>query len=389
MFPARIRLFSLLGFRVSIDISWFFLAFYLVLTLSTRYFPAQVPHMDWRAYLAMGIIGAAGLFFSIILHELAHAVVARGFGLPIGGITLFIFGGVAELKQEPATPRSEFWVAIVGPVASIAIAASCFAASIGADAAGWDGIGALLVFFTLTNAALALFNLVPAFPLDGGRVLRALIWWRTGNLRRATRIASMFGTAFGALLVLSGLVQLFSGNTLGGTWQILIGLFLAAAASQARNQIATTLSLKGATVADLMELEPLPAPPGITVSELVNDYLYKLNRKFVIVADEGQAMGYVGPEQIRKIPQSQWNETYARAIAANFTHDTVVSPGAPAIEALRKLQSNGTGYLAVLEGSKLAGTVSEANFVNFLSVREELSSLGAGPREAGAAPTRG
>ena len=386
MFPARIRLFSLLGFRVSIDISWFFLAFYLVLTLSTRYFPAQIPHLGLKIYLAMAIVGAAGLFLSIVLHELAHAVVARGFGLPIGGITLFIFGGVAELRQEPTTPRAEFWVAIVGPVASIGIAVACFAGEVGAEAAGWTGIATILAFLTLINTVLALFNLVPAFPLDGGRVLRSIIWWRTGNLRRATKIASMFGTGFGGLLVALGVAQLFSGNTLGGTWQILIGLFLAAAASQARNQTATALSLKGASVADLMDRSPLSVPPGISVGELVRDYLYRQNRKFVIVAEGGQAMGYVGPEQIKKVPQSQWDETYVRAIAASFTHDTVVSPAAPAVEALRKLQSNGIGHLAVLEGSTLAGTVSEANFVNFLSVREELSAIGAGP-QAGPAPT--
>jgi Zn-dependent protease len=386
MFPARIRLFSLLGFSISIDISWFFLAFYLVLTLSTRYFPAEVPHLGLRVYLAMGVAGAAGLFFSIILHELAHAVMARGFGLPIGGITLFIFGGVAELRQEPATPRAEFWVAIVGPVASIVIAGACYAIGLGAQAAGLETIGQVFEFLAITNTILALFNLVPAFPLDGGRVLRSLIWWRTGNLRRATRIASMFGTGFGGLLILLGVAQLFSGNTLGGTWQILIGLFLAAAASQSRNQTTTALSLKGALVADLMDRAPLSAPPGITVEELVRDHLYRLNRKFVIIAEDGQAIGYVGPEQLKKVPKSQWNDTYVRAIAASFTHDTVVAPSAPAVEALRKLQSNGMGHLAVLEGSALAGTVSEANFVNFLSVREELAAIGDAPK-GGPSPT--
>ncbi len=386
MFPARIHLFSLLGFRVSIDISWFFLAFYLVFTLSLQIFPEELPHQGLRTYIVMGVAGAAGLFLSIILHELAHAVAARGFGLPIGGITLFIFGGVAELRQEPETPRSEFWVAIVGPVASIGIAGICVGAKAGASAAGLQTVAEVLHFLARINTVLALFNLVPAFPLDGGRVLRSLIWWRTGNLRRATRIASLFGTAFGGLLVLSGLIQIAAGSKLGGIWQILIGLFLAAAASQSRNQTGTALSLKGASVADLMDRAPLTAPPGITVDELVRDYLYRLNRKFVIVAENGQAIGYVGPEQLRQFPQSQWHDTYVRAIAARFTHDTVVPPAAPAFEALRKLQANGIGHLAVLEGSKLAGTVSEANFVNFLSVREELGAIGADP-QAGTAPT--
>ncbi len=169
MFPARFRLFTLLGFSVSIDISWFFLAFYLVLSL-TRYFPGIVPHQNTYIYIVMGILGALGLFLSIILHELAHAVVARKFGLPIGGITLFIFGGVAELKQEPKTPRSEFWVAIVGPVASVAIAASCYSAALLTGAAELPVLTGIFGFLAMTNTVLALFNLVPAFPLDGGRL---------------------------------------------------------------------------------------------------------------------------------------------------------------------------------------------------------------------------
>ncbi len=376
MFPARIRLFSLLGFGVSIDISWFFLAFYLVLTLSTRYFPAVIPHADTGAYIAMGVAGALGLFLSIILHELAHAVVARSFGLPIGGITLFIFGGVADLRQEPETPRSEFWVAIVGPIASILIASACFGAAIAAEAAGLRPLMKILSFLAMTNTVLALFNLVPAFPLDGGRVLRSIIWWRTGNLKRATRIASTFGTIFGAVLVLTGLSQIVSGNTMAGTWQLLIGVFIAAAASQSRGQTDAATNLKGVSVADLMDRAPATAGPDVTVEGLVRDYFYGLNCKFVIITEDGQANGYASPEQIKRVPQSQWHDTLARTIAANFTGDMVVSPSAPAVEALRKLQSNGVGHLAVLEGRRLTGTVSEANFVNFVSVREALGTGG-------------
>jgi Zn-dependent protease len=374
MFPARIRLFSLLGFRVSIDISWFFLAFYLVLTLSTSRFPTALPYQGTNTYLAMGIAGALGLFLSIILHELAHAVMARRFGLPIGGITLFIFGGVAELRQEPKTPRSEFWVAIVGPLASIAIAAACFVSERVSKAAGLSPLTAVLEFLAVTNTALALFNLVPAFPLDGGRILRSIIWWRTGNLRRATRIAAMFGSGFGIVLVLAGLAEIVSGGTMGGTWLLLIGIFLTAAAAQARGHTDTSETLKGVAVADLMDRAPLAVGPDITVDALVKDFIYRLNRKFIIVAEDGQAFGYAGPNQIKRVPQSQWHDTFVRTIAAPFTHDTAVSPAVPAIEALRKLQSNGVGHLAVLEGNKLVGTVSETNFMNYLSVREEVAA---------------
>jgi Zn-dependent protease len=373
MFPARIRLFSVLGFRLSIDISWFFLAFYLVLSLSTRYFPAVSPHLDATSYLAMGIAGAFGLFTCIVLHELAHAVVARSFGLPIGGITLFIFGGVAELRQEPRTPRSEFWVAIAGPIASIAIASLCFALTSIAEQSGLSLVAQILSFLALVNTVLALFNLVPAFPLDGGRILRSIIWWRTGNLRRATRIASTCGSIFGLMLMAWGGAQIFGGNAGAGTWQLLIGIFLTIAASQARNQTETSESLRGVIVSDLMDRAPITAPPGISVETLVKDYIYRLSRKFVIVAEDGQALGYISPEQIRRVPQAEWHDTFIRAIAAPFTHDTVANPSSPALDALRKLRTNGIGHLAVLESSRLLGSVSEINFVNYLSVREELA----------------
>ncbi len=387
MFPARFRLFTLLGFNVSIDISWFFLAFYLVVSL-TRYFPTVAPHQNYYTYIVMGIVGALGLFASIILHELAHAVMARSFGLPIGGITLFIFGGVAELKQEPNTPRSEFWVALVGPVASVIIAAVCYVSSVVFRSAELPAPSGVLAVLALTNTVLALFNLAPAFPLDGGRILRSIIWWRTGNFRRATRIASMFGTIFGGFLVITGLVQIVEWNTLGGTWQLLIGLFLAAAASQSRNHVNAAENLKGVSVADLMDRSPLSVGPDLTVEALVKDFIYGLNRKIIIVAEDGKAFGYIAPKQIRRVLQSQWRDTFVRTIAERFTHDTVVSPAASAMEALRKLQSNGIRHLAVLEGNALVGTVSETNFLNYITVREELATA-AKALPAGAAPSGG
>jgi Zn-dependent protease/CBS domain-containing protein len=387
MFPARFRLFTLLGFSVSIDISWFFLAFYLLLSL-TRYFPTVVPHQNTYLYIVMAMLGASGLFLSIILHELAHALMARKFGLPVGGITLFIFGGVAELRQEPKTPRSEFWVALMGPVASVCIAACCYAAGTLTGAGELPALTGVFAFLALTNTVLALFNLVPAFPLDGGRLLRSIIWWRTGNLRRATRIASTFGSIFGAFLVVAGLAQIANGNMLGGTWQLLIGIFLAAAASQARNQNNAAENLRGVSVADLMDRSPVSVAPDITVEALVKDFIYRMNRKFVIVAEDGKAFGYIGPDQIKRVLQSEWRDTFVRTIAERFTHDTVVSPAASAIEALRKLQSNGVRHLAVLEGNALVGTVSETSFFNYITVREELTPPKALP-PAEAAPSGG
>ncbi len=173
--------------------------------------------------------------------------------------------------------------------------------------------------------------------------------------------------------MISGLVQIVNGATLGGTWQLLIGIFLAAAASQARNQTNAAENLRGVSVADLMDRSPLSVAPDLTVEALVKDIIYRLNRKFVIVTEDGKAFGYIGPDQIKRVLQSEWRDTFVRTIAERFTHDTVVSPAASAIEALRKLQSNGVRHLAVLDGAALVGTVSETNFLNYITVREELA----------------
>ncbi|MBT3070832.1 site-2 protease family protein [Rhodomicrobium sp. Az07] len=372
MFAARFSLFSLLGFRVVIDVTWFFLAFYLVLTLASRYFPGVVPHQNSYMYVAMGIAGAAGLFFSIVIHEVAHASVARRFGLPVGDITLFIFGGVAEIRQEPQTPRAEFWVALMGPVASVAVAAFCYLAML-STSPNLPALSGVFSFLAVANTMLALFNLAPAFPLDGGRVMRSLIWWRTGNLRRATRISAAFGSVFGAFLVVIGLIQIVNGNMTGGTWLLLIGLFVAAAAAQARGVTNAAENLRGVRVDDLMERSPVTVAPDLTVERLVRDTIYPQNRKFVVVTEGNRAFGFIGPEQIRRIPESQWPETYVRAIAEPFTFGTVVSPTATAFEALRKLQANSCRHLAVLEGTTLLGTVSETDFLNYVTLREELA----------------
>ncbi len=238
---------------------------------------------------------------------------------------------------------------------------------------GFDLLAAVLSFLVLINTALALFNLVPAFPLDGGRILRSIIWWRTGNLKRATRIASTCGSIFGMVLMAWGGAQLFAGNAAAGTWQLLIGIFLTIAASQARSGTETAESLKGVAVSDLMDRTPITAPPGITVETLVKDYIYRLSRRFVIVAEDGHALGYIGPDQIKRVPQTEWQDTFIQAIAAPFTHNTVANPASSALDALRKLRTNGIGYLAVLDSSQLVGSVSEINFANYLSVREEFT----------------
>lgn len=223
MFTRRIDLFNLLGFRVSLDASWFLLAFLIVWTLASGYFPQMLPGENVQTYLWMGIAGAIGLFVSIVLHEFAHAIVARRYDLPIAGITLFIFGGIAEMADEPKSPGVEFQVAIAGPIASFAIAAVCYAAGTALTGQDVEQIAAVVQYLALINLALAIFNLLPAFPLDGGRMLRAALWHWQGSLRKATRTASYTGIAVAVMIMALGVLNIIAGAFIAGLWQMLIG----------------------------------------------------------------------------------------------------------------------------------------------------------------------
>jgi len=277
MLGRRFELFTLLGFRVSLDLSWFLLAVLIVWSLATGFFPATVEGIDPAIAWWLGVGGAIGLFASIVFHELAHAMVARRFAMPIAGITLFIFGGVAELKDEPPSARAEFLVAIAGPIASYVLAAGCYAAMLAVLLAGFGvALAALFSYLALINFVLATFNLVPAFPLDGGRVLRAGVWWWTGDLRRATRFGSVTGRILGSALLALGVISIVTGTSLiGGMWQALIGLFIIGAAQASERQLELKLGLGDVRVARIMHPDPVSVPAETSLAELVDGYFYR------------------------------------------------------------------------------------------------------------------
>jgi Zn-dependent protease len=248
MFANAVKLFDIAGFQLRVDPSWLIIAALVVWSLATGYFPAEAPGLHHSDYLALATVAMLGLFVGLILHELAHSLVARRFGLGVGGITLFLFGGVAELQQEPDSPGSEFWIAIAGPVMSVALAVLFSIVGRAAETVGAShGLLALVDYLAGINLLLALFNLLPAFPLDGGRVLRAALWRAKGDLLSATRTASLVGRGFGYALVLLGLLVLFSTQSvLGGLWPILVGLFLAGAATATWQQMLTQRALRAA-----------------------------------------------------------------------------------------------------------------------------------------------
>src|SRR6185312_4915911 len=202
MFGKSINLFRLFGFQVQADLSWLILAFLITWSLATGYFPDQYLQLSMTQYWGMGVLGAIGLFGSLIFHELSHSLVARRFGIPMKGITLFIFGGVAHMEDEPPNPKSEFFMAIVGPLSSLVLAALLYGAMQGGRAVGWpEPASGIVGYLSFINVLLAMFNMVPAFPLDGGRVFRSALWAWTGDIRWATRLAARFGSGFGIVLI--------------------------------------------------------------------------------------------------------------------------------------------------------------------------------------------
>ena len=230
MFGKSITLFRPFGFAVRVDTSWIFIALLVTWSLASGVFPDHLPGYSPQAYWMMGIVGALGLFTSVVLHELSHSLVARRFGIEMKGITLFIFGGVAEMGEEPPSPRAEFLVAGVGPLCSLALSVIAFLLQQALAATPLDALRAILAYLAAINAVLAFFNLIPAFPLDGGRLLRAFLWARGGSLRKATRVTSNLGSGFGVILVIIGVITFLLGGFVQGVWWVLIGLFLRGAA---------------------------------------------------------------------------------------------------------------------------------------------------------------
>ena len=381
MFGAQIRLFRLAGFNVNLDVSWIFIALLISWTLATGYFPTFYPDLDSATYWSMGIVGAMGLFLSIILHELSHSVVARRFDIPISGITLFIFGGVAQLEKEPPTPRAEFMMAIAGPIASYVLAGGFYLVGAAALAAGLpETVSGVARYLALINLILATFNMVPAFPLDGGRVYRAWLWGRTGDMNEATRRASRVGQAFGLALIALGVFSLFSGNLIAGIWWGLIGLFLNTASRASYTQLQTHQLLKAEPVSRFMTANPLTVPAGITLRKLVDDHIYGSFHETFPVMEGDRLVGSIGVADLRDIERANWERLQVREVMHPVSPLNSIRTTESGEAALKLMRESGNARLLVVQDAKLAGIVALRDIMRLIRLKEEL-----GPRAGGAA----
>ncbi len=380
MFGKRWRMFSILGIPVSVDLSWLLILALLTLsfaegfpTILHDYFPGDTRHLAPADYWIMGLITALAFFTCIVLHEFGHALVARSHGMPINGITLFLFGGVSELGGEPTSAWNEFIMAVAGPLVSAVLAIVFWiVASVGYQG-GWPHpVVIVLGYLAAINAIVLVFNMVPAFPLDGGRVLRSILWGATGNVRRATRWAAAAGQAFAFLLIVWGVLQFFSHNWVAGIWSALIGMFLNSAAKSSYQQVLIREALQGEPVRRFMNPDPIVVSPSLDLLHWVDDFVYRYHHRAFPVVSNGRLEGIVVTQALDQIPRGNWAEHKVGAIMTRDLRAVSIAANADAMEALEKMQRTGSSRLLVTEGDRLVGMVSLKDLLRFLNLKLEL-----------------
>jgi len=366
MFGRSYHLFSLLGFRIGLDASWFIIAFLIVWSLSTGYFPSQVANLGSTTYLILGVLGAVGLFGSLIFHELAHAVVARQYNLRISGITLFLFGGVAQLEEEPRTAKAEFFVAIAGPIASILLSGFFFALGTSGLLAGSAPLLAVVAYLWMINLILAVFNMVPAFPLDGGRVLRAILWWWNGNMSKSTRIAAAVGGGLGIMLMALGGYAIFRGSA-WGIWQILIGFFIYRAAMVAREQAGNLPGPGNAHVGHILDSDSVAVPANASLQTAAENYIYQLRPRVLAVADESGIVGTLSLGDFAHVPKSQWSDIPVKQVMQHLADQPMARANEPASEVMKRMVREGHTQIVIVDSGRVAGVLSRRDIANFAS----------------------
>ena len=376
MTPRQLPLFRLFGFQVKLDLSWLLIALLITWTLAAGLFPQSYPGLSREMYWWMGITGAAGIFFSIVFHEFCHSLVARHYGLNIRGITLFIFGGIAEMEKEPATPKSEFLIAIAGPLASFLLAFVFYQVHLLATANEWSVfIIGVTYYLAYLNTILAIFNLVPAFPLDGGRMLRAALWAWKKNLRSATRIASRIGSGFGLVMMILGVLWVLQGIFIAGMWWFLIGVFLRVTAAASFKQVLLQEALQDQPIRRFMTSQPLTVPPSLSIEQLVQDYIYRHHFKMFPVIENSRLLGCITTHEVKTVPQEQWSDRTVGELTSPCSADNTVSPDTDAMQVLLLMtQPNASSRFMVVEDQRLIGIISLTDLKEFLSLKLELES---------------
>ncbi|MCK5308696.1 MAG: site-2 protease family protein [Zetaproteobacteria bacterium] len=369
------KLFKVIGIQISLDYTWFIIFALVAWTLSQGYFPSVVPGLAMWIYIAMGVVSSLLLFASILLHELSHSYVANRLGMDIRGITLFIFGGIAELSREPDDPRMELKIAIAGPIASGVLAILFWLIKEGLTAmALFPLVASVCSYLVIINIVVVIFNMIPGFPLDGGRVLRAIWWMKSGDLQRATMVAGRVGKGFALFLIFFGILQTFTGNIIGGLWMVFIGIFLQQAAESGYREVLIKNSLSGIRVGDVMTREVVTVHPDDSLQVIVDDYLFRHHCVSFPVVAASRLVGMLNLGDIRAVPKEKWRETRVRDVMEPVTQHSLASPEETAIEVLSKMATLGVGRFPVVHMGKLVGIISRRDIMKLMAFKRELGS---------------
>ena len=366
----HVQIARVIGIPIYLHFSWLIIFGLIVWTLSTGYFPAQDPALPASSYWAKGLVASLLFFVSIVFHELGHAVVALRHGLRTRSITLFIFGGVAQLEKDPKDGRAEFWMAAAGPLVSLTLAGLFYTCAtlpfVGPSAA------AVAQYLALINLMLAVFNLVPAFPLDGGRLLRGALWESMGKAR-ATRIASGAGTFFAFFLIFAGVFSLLRGDSLGGLWYILIGWFIKDASAASYQQVRLDEALRGVTVRDAMVEGVVTVPSTGSVAEAAREHFMRTGYGGYPVTRGDAVVGLLCLKDVLRLSAEERESTSVQGAMRPLTEAIVTAPDAPLPEAIARMAQAGTARLLVMHGDRLVGLLTMSGVIRRLKVREELA----------------
>ena len=383
---------TLFGISIHIDWSWILIFLLVTWNLAGAVFPSLHPDWSIGMNIVLGLVASLLFFLSILLHELAHSLLAKARGLPVRRITLFFFGGVSNIEREPPSPSTEFFMAIVGPLTSLLLGFGFI--WLGRqnipqmDTAltnpmqllrGLDPLSTMLLWLGPINILLGIFNLIPGFPLDGGRVLRSILWAATDNFRRATRLATIVGQGIGWLMILTGVAMIFGWTipvlgtgTLNGMWLAFIGWFLVQAASQSYQQVVVEDMLEGVPITQLMR-EPAPAvPPDLPISALVYDHIMQGDDRAFPVVEGDRLLGVVYIENLRELDRSTWDQATVRQVMVPQSELDVVTPREDAMDAFQKLAQREMRQIPVVQNGKLIGMLRRRDILRWLQVRSEM-----------------
>ncbi len=366
----KISLGRILGIPIGLDYSWFLIFILLTWTLAVSYYPTEFKNWPLAEYWFVGAVTAIMLFVSVLLHELGHSVIAMRYKIPVRSITLFIFGGVAQIGAEPPSAMAEFWIAIAGPVVSFTLA--IIFGLLQSILTPIAPLLALVKYLAYINAALALFNLIPGFPLDGGRVFRAIVWGMTQSLYRATVIAGNVGRFIGFLFIFYGVWQMFGGNFTNGLWITFIGWFLESAAIAQIQQQRIQGLLTGHQVSEVMSRAYTAISADTTLQQMVDHHILSSGRRSFIVERDEKAIGLLTVHHIKEIPREQWTTTTAVQAMTPVADLKRIRPDTEMWAAMQEMDRDGVNQLPVMTNGHVKGMLTREDVISYLRTLQEL-----------------